>query len=378
MTENRRHIILAAGGTGGHIYPAHALAEECLARGHKVSLITDKRGKAWPGLNPDVEVYLVEAGDARRRGPMGLLKTALGVRRGVKQSCALYKREKPHVVVGFGGYPALPALLAARLEGIKYCLHEQNAVLGRVNRFMAGHAAAIAVSWAQTERLKGSWRKKTALTGNPVRPALEELRGEPYPLVSRDSLLRILVLGGSQGARILSNVVPDAVRMLPPGLQRRLQITQQCRAEDIERVRDLYAAESIAAELATFIEDVADRLRWAHLVISRAGASTTSELAVAGRPAILVPYAAATDDHQRANAEDMRQAGGAIVLSEKEFKPITLAKHLQRLATAPAQLIEMAEASRSVGRPEATLHLANMVEYVLGLRDKSGHGRTAA
>ncbi|MGD8326840.1 MAG: undecaprenyldiphospho-muramoylpentapeptide beta-N-acetylglucosaminyltransferase [Sphingomonadales bacterium] len=378
MADNRRHIILAAGGTGGHIYPAHALAEECLARGHKVSLITDKRGKAWPGLNLEVEVHLVEAGDARRRGPMGLLKTALGVRRGVKQSSALYKREKPHVVVGFGGYPALPALLAARLEGIKYCLHEQNAVLGRVNRFMAGHAAAIAVSWAQTERLKGSWRKKTALTGNPVRPALEDLRGEPYPLVSRDSLLRILVLGGSQGARILSTVVPDAIRMLPPGLQRRLQITQQCRAEDIERVRDLYAAESIAAELATFIEDVADRLRWAHLVISRAGASTTSELAVAGRPAILVPYAAATDDHQRANAEDMRQAGGAIVLSEKEFKPITLAKHLQRLATAPAQLIEMAEASRSVGRPEATIHLANMVEYVLGLRDKSGHGRVAA
>lgn len=378
MAEQRRHIILAAGGTGGHIYPAHALASEFLARGHKVTLITDVRGKSWPGLDEAIETHIVDAGDTRQRGPVGLVKTLGGIRRGVRQSCALYKLEKPHVVVGFGGYPALPALLAARLEGIPYCLHEQNAVLGRVNRFMAGKAAAIAVSWAETERLKSSWRKKTALTGNPVRPALQDLRSEPYPLVSRDSLLRILVLGGSQGARILSNVVPDAIRMLPPGLQRRLQITQQCRKEDIERVREAYAADSIAAELATFIEDVADRLRWSHLVISRAGASTTTELAVAGRPSILVPFAAAKDDHQRANAEDMRQAGGALVLSEKEFKPITLAKHLQRLATAPAQLIEMAEAARSVGRPDATKHLANMVEYVLGLRDKSGHGRDAA
>lgn len=358
-------VLLAAGGTGGHMYPAYALSQELLARGHKVALITDRRGKAWPGLSDQVAVHVIEAGQARRRGPWGLVKTVLGVRKGMAQSAKVIGKFKPDVMVGFGGYPALPALLAARRAHVPYCLHEQNAVLGRVNRFMAKGAAALAVSWRDTKYLASQYRTKTALTGNPVRPNVQALREEPYPLVSRDSLLRILILGGSQGARILSDVVPAAVRMLPPGLQRRLQITQQCRSEDIERVRDIYAKEAIAAELATFIEDLSDRMRWAHLVISRAGASTTSELAIAGRPAILVPFGAAMDDHQSANAAEMREVGGAVVMPEKEFTAVNLAKHLQRLATAPAQLIEMAEAARQVGRPQATTHLANLVEHII-------------
>lgn len=371
MNEQARHIMLAAGGTGGHIYPAYALAAELLARGHEISLITDKRGKAWPGVPQDVAVHVIDAGDSRGGG-FGIIKMLHGVYQGMKQARALYRSRRVHVVVGFGGYPALPAVLAARVSKTPYCLHEQNAVLGRVNRFMAGKATAIAVSWAKTAKLKKPYRKKTVLTGNPVRPNILELRQEPYPLVSRDSLLRVLVLGGSQGARILSKIIPEAVRLLPPGLQRRLQITQQCRPEDIERVREIYAQESIAAELATFIEDIEDRLRWAHLVISRAGASTSSELAAAGRPAIFVPFAAAKDDHQSANAAEMQNAEGAIVLEEKAFTAINLAKHLQRLATAPSQLIDMAEGARGVGRPMATQHLANMVEFTLGLRGRDG------
>ncbi|MFZ5609555.1 MAG: undecaprenyldiphospho-muramoylpentapeptide beta-N-acetylglucosaminyltransferase [Pseudomonadota bacterium] len=372
MTMPGRHIMLAAGGTGGHIYPAFALADALLARGHSVDLVTDARGHAWPGLSEEVRVGVIDAASPTRGGLARAAATALAVRRGKRQARAMIAATRPAVVIGFGGYPALPALLAARAEGVPYCLHEQNAVLGRVNRLMASGAKAIAVAWPNTRRLAARHLGKTALTGNPVRPAIALLRDEPYPLISRDSLLRVLVLGGSQGARVLSEVVPAAMRMLPPGLQRRLQITQQCRPEDIEAVRAVYAGEAIAAELATFIDDIAARLRWAHLVISRAGASTLSELAVAGRPAILVPFAAAMDDHQSANAQELVGAGGAVLMRERAFTAIALAKHVQRLATAPAQLIEMADAARSVGRPWATEHLANLAEYAMGLRGRDG------
>jgi UDP-N-acetylglucosamine--N-acetylmuramyl-(pentapeptide) pyrophosphoryl-undecaprenol N-acetylglucosamine transferase len=358
------NITLAAGGTGGHMVPAHALAAELKARGHGVMLITDERGAKIPGLFEDVPTHILPAG--RYSGVLSLPRTLSAIVAGRRRAKALYREFTPDAVVGFGGYPAFPALLAASSAGIPTILHEQNAVLGRVNRWVAGDARAIATAYSEVERLKRAHRDKVELVGNPVRESVARLGTMPFPEFDDTAPLKLLVTGGSQGATILGKVVPEALAQLPPKLRHRLQVMQQCRADDIEAVRKRYAALNIPAELLTYIEDMPERLGEAHLVIARAGASTIAELTAAGRPAILVPLPSATDDHQTVNAREMAKAGGARMIPQDEFTPAALAAQIAAIAGDSQALSNAAERALSVGRPHATRDLADLVERVAG------------
>ncbi|HYJ83858.1 MAG TPA: undecaprenyldiphospho-muramoylpentapeptide beta-N-acetylglucosaminyltransferase [Allosphingosinicella sp.] len=356
-----RHYVLAAGGTGGHMIPAHALAAELMRRGHRVALVTDDRGARIPGLFEGVPVHILPAGRLGG-GPVGWLKAIGKIFTGRAMASRLYETFEPSAVIGFGGYPALPALMAAQRDRIPTLIHEQNAVLGRVNRIVSGRVDAIATAYPDVQRLAKSRHNKTHLVGNPVRDEVLALRDQPYPELTDEGVFRLLVTGGSQGATILSEVVPEALGLLPEHFRRRLQVTQQCRAEDIESVRARYSALGIAAELATYIADMPDKLAWTHLVIARAGASTIAELTVAGRPAILIPLPTATDDHQTANALEMAKAGGARTIGQRSFTPVELAKQMQKLGLEPAALANAAARAKAVGRPNAASDLADLVE----------------
>ena len=357
------NFVLAAGGTGGHMIPAHALAAELKGRGHGVLLITDERGSRFPGLFEDVPVHILPAGRLGG-GPLGWLKAFGSVVKGRGEAKRLYRDHRPDVVIGFGGYPAFPSLLAASAMKIPTVLHEQNAVLGRVNRLLAGEAEAIAVAYDEVDRLKPKFADKTVLVGNPVRTEIAKLGELPFPPFDEVAPLKILVTGGSQGASILSRVVPAGLGMLGPSLRHRLQVVQQCRPEDIDRVRAQYAELGIPAELMTYIEDMAAKIADAHLIIGRAGASTVAELTAAGRPAILIPFAAATDDHQTANAREMVKAGGARAIQEANFTPEVLARQIEALAMDPVALGNAAARALSVGRPHAARDLADLVERI--------------
>jgi len=357
------NFVLAAGGTGGHMIPAHALAAELKSRGHGVLLITDERGARFPGLFENVPVHILPAGRLGG-GPIGWLKAAGSVVKGRGQAKRLYREHRPDAVVGFGGYPAFPSLLAASAMRIPTVLHEQNAVIGRVNRLLAGDAEAIGVAYDEIDRLKPKYQSKTVLVGNPVREEIARLGEIPFPPFDEVAPLKILVTGGSQGATILSQIVPEGLGLLDPSLRRRLQVVQQCRPDDIERVRKQYADLGIPAELMTYIEDMDAKLADAHLMIGRAGASTIAELTAAGRPAILIPFAAATDDHQTANAREMVKAGGARAIKQENFTPEVLARQIEALAMDPVALNNAAARALSVGRPHAARDLADLVERV--------------
>lgn len=360
-----RHFVLAAGGTGGHMVPAAALAEELIRRGHRVALVSDARGVRFPGLFANgeggVQTHVLPAGRLAG-GPLGWARAAREMWRGRAMARELYKTFRPAAVIGFGGYPAFPALAAAFAEKIPTAIHEQNAVLGRVNRLVARRVDAIATSYAQTERLRPALRDKTRCVGNPVRDSVLALRAKPYPLLEEDGIFRVLVTGGSQGASVLSQVVPDGLALLPPAFRRRLQVTHQARIEDIDAARAKYAELDIAAELATYLPDLPEQLAWAHLVIARAGASTIAELTAAGRPAILVPLPSATDDHQTVNAREMTKAGGARTIAQPAFTPNELAKQMQKLGLDPAALENAAARAKACGRPDAARDLADLVE----------------
>jgi UDP-N-acetylglucosamine--N-acetylmuramyl-(pentapeptide) pyrophosphoryl-undecaprenol N-acetylglucosamine transferase len=359
------NFVLAAGGTGGHMIPAHALAEELRGRGHGVLLITDERGRRFPGIFEQVPVHVLPAGRLGG-GPIGWLKAVGAVARGRAEAKRLYREHRPDAVIGFGGYPAFPALLAASALKIPTILHEQNAVMGRVNRLLAGEAEAIGTAYGRVERLKPRYRDKTVLIGNPVRDEIARLGELPFPPFDGVAPLKILVTGGSQGAIVLGQVVPEGLGMLQPSLRHRLQVVQQCRPDDIERVRCQYAQLGIPAELMTYIEDMPAKLADAHLVIGRAGASTIAELTVAGRPAILVPFAAATDDHQTANAREMVEAGGARAIAQDGFTPRVLARQIEALAMDPVALDNAAARALTVGRPHAARDLADLAERIGG------------
>jgi UDP-N-acetylglucosamine--N-acetylmuramyl-(pentapeptide) pyrophosphoryl-undecaprenol N-acetylglucosamine transferase len=353
--------MLAAGGTGGHLIPAFALASELIARGHRVELITDARGAAIPGKPTELTAHVLPAG--RLGGnPLAWLKGVSAILDGRRMAMRLFESFQPSAVIGFGGYPALPALLGAAAAGVPSLIHEQNAVLGRVNRFLAGRVAAIATAFRQVERLDAKYQAKVHLVGNPVRAEVLALREAPFPPFTEDGLLRVLVTGGSQGASILSEVVPNGLAMLPPALRMRLQVTQQCRPEDLEAVRERYASHDIPAELASYFEDMAARLADAHLFIGRAGASTIAELTAVGRPAILIPLPIATDDHQAANTAELVAAGGARMMRQDRFTPVDLAKQIQAMAQAPETLANAAHAAWNCGYPRATQELADLVE----------------
>ena len=359
------NIILAAGGTGGHMIPAHALAAELTRRKIGVALITDERGARIPGLFDGVPVHILPAGRLGG-GPIGWLKAVGAVIKGRGQARRLYREFKPDAVVGFGGYPAFPSLLAASAAKIPTILHEQNAVLGRVNRLLAGEAEAIATAYPEVDRLKPAYLAKVELVGNPVREAVARLGEAPLPPFDEVAPLKILVTGGSQGASILGTVVPAGLGQLEPSIRHRLQVVQQCRPDDIVAVRASYAALKIPAELMTYITDMPAKLAEAHLIIARAGASTIAELTAAGRPAILIPLPSATDDHQTANAREMAKAGGARMIVQSEFTPETLARQIEALAHDPEALANAAARSLSVGRPNAASDLADLVERIAG------------
>ena len=359
------NFVLAAGGTGGHMVPAHALAAELKSRGHGVLLITDDRGARFPGLFKDVPVHILPAGRLGG-GPIGWIKAASSVVKGRGEAKRLYREHTPDAVVGFGGYPAFPSLLAASAMKIPTVLHEQNAVLGRVNRLLSGDAEAIGTAYDEVERLKPKYKSKAVLVGNPVREDVARLGELPFPPFDEIAPLKILVTGGSQGATVLGEVVPEGLGLLHPSLRRRLQIVQQCRPDDIDRVRSRYADLGIPAELMTYIEDMPDKLADAHLVIGRAGASTIAELTAAGRPAILIPFPAATDDHQTANAREMTRAGGARTIQQTNFTPSVLARQIEAMAADPIALNNAAARALSVGRPHAARDLADVVERVGG------------
>jgi UDP-N-acetylglucosamine--N-acetylmuramyl-(pentapeptide) pyrophosphoryl-undecaprenol N-acetylglucosamine transferase len=358
-----RRFVLAAGGTGGHMIPAHALAEELIDRGHSVSLITDARGATIPGLFAGAESHIMPAGRVSG-GPVGWLRAARNIWAGRAMAKREYRGERPAAVIGFGGYPALPALLAAQSMGIPTLIHEQNAVLGRVNRLVAGRVDAIATAYPDVERLKPQYQRKAELVGNPVRDEVLALRDQPFQPLGDDGFFRVLVTGGSQGATILSAVVPDGLALLPEEFRSRLQVTQQCRAEDIEKVRARYAEFGISAELATYLPNLPELLASSHLFIGRAGASTIAELTAAGRPAILIPLPSATDDHQTANAREMVKAGGACMIAQPEFIPERLAQEMEHFGLDAERLSEAAALARAVGHPDAARDLADLVERI--------------
>ena len=367
MSGVTRHYVLAAGGTGGHLIPAFALAAELERRGHHVALITDKRGAAIPGRPATLTSHVLPAGRFGGFNPLDWLRGLQAIGQGRRMALRLFESFEPSAVIGFGGYPALPALLAATSAKIPAIIHEQNAVLGRVNRLLAKRVDAIATSYREVARLADKHKGKVYLVGNPVRAEVLKLRDQPFPPFTEEGLLRILVTGGSQGARVLSEVVPDGLAMLQTALRLRLQVTQQCRPEDIDAVRARYAGHDIPAELGTYFENMAERLADAHLFIGRAGASTIAELTAVGRPAILVPLPIATDDHQSANVREVVAAGGARAIRQGKFTRAELAKQIQAMAQHPATLANAAHASWNCGYPNATSDLADLVESFGGV-----------
>lgn len=355
-----RTIALAAGGTGGHLFPAEALASVLVSRGHSVHLLTDGRaekyGEAFPPETVHRIISATFAGGAPQRA-----KAAAKLALGLGQAFVLVRRLKPAVCIGFGGYPTVPPVLAASLAGVPTVIHEQNAVLGRANRFLASRVTAIAAGTARVA-LSERDRPKMVETGNPIRPAVREAADAPYPPVGPDAQLKLLVFGGSQGARFLSEVVPGAVGQLDRTFQRRLAVTQQCRPEDIETVRATYERLGVTADLSPFFRDLPARIAASHLVISRAGASTVAELSAIGRPAIMVPLPHALDLDQHANAAILADAGGGWTIRQEQLTPERLAIELRHLLEKPERLAKAAAAARRVGRLDAAERLADLVE----------------
>lgn len=352
-------LIIAAGGTGGHMFPAQALAEAMLAKGWRVKLSTDARGARYTGGFPDaVEVNVVGSATFARGGPLAKLAVPFRILGGIGMAKWRMFRDKPAVVVGFGGYPAIPAMAAAWITRRPRMIHEQNGVLGRVNQLFAKRVHKIACGTWPTELPDGVTGTDT---GNPVRQVVLDRAAAPY-IAPGDYPMEILVMGGSQGARILSDVVPPAIAGLPMAMRQRIRVSHQARDEDHSRVSEYYASEAINADVQPFFDDVPDRMANAQLVITRSGASTVADLGVIGRPAIFVPLAAAIRDEQTANARQMVDAGAAVMMTERDFQVDALTAQIETLLADPKAASEMAQAALSCGKPDATTRLVALVE----------------
>lgn len=363
MTARNRSVLLAAGGTGGHLFPAFALAEELGRRGIAVDLVTDMRGDRYGTGFPARQIYQVpSATPGAKRSPVALARTGVTLARGVMAARKLLRDLKPGAVVGFGGYPTIPPLIAARMLGIPSALHEQNAVLGRANRLLAKRADAVALSFAKTKHADGSIAAKSRVTGNPVRDVVIAASGVPYPEPTPRGTIRLLVFGGSQGARFFSEAVPPALAALPREVRRRLHVTQQAREEDVERVKVAFDEQVIEAEVATFFKDLPTRMAQSHLVIARAGASSVAELAAIGRPSILVPLPHSLDSDQLENATNLAESGASWCIEQKVLSPERLAHEILRLVDGPGVLAQAAVAAKGQGRPDAVRLLADLVE----------------
>ena len=360
-------ILLAAGGTGGHLFPAEALGVELIRRGLRVRLATDSRALRYSGLFSRDTIDVVPSATVRGRTPWSLATTGAMIAAGTAVSLNLMRRLKPSAVVGFGGYPTVPPLLAAQLAGVPGIIHEANAVLGRANRFLSGRVSAIATSLPGVLDRDPALAAKTTTVGTPMRPAILAAAAIKFVSPEPAGPLRLLVIGGSQGARVMADIVPSAVERLEPSLWNRLMLTQQVREEDMARVRAVYDRLKINAELAPFFGDLPARLASHHLVVSRSGAGTVAELAAIGRPSILVPLPGSIDQDQFANAGVLAQAGGALRIPQTEFTPDRLAAEISALAAEPGQLAAMAASARSVGRLDAAPRLADLVMKVAGI-----------
>jgi UDP-N-acetylglucosamine--N-acetylmuramyl-(pentapeptide) pyrophosphoryl-undecaprenol N-acetylglucosamine transferase len=355
-------VLLAAGGTGGHLFPAEALAHELTADGWSVHLVTDSRAERFAGKFPAEAIHVVPSATLGSKNPIAVLKSLFTLWKGMRAARKLMARLRPRVVVGFGGYPTVPPLLAATGMGIPSMIHEQNAVMGRANRALAGRVKAIAGGFLP--ETGGAHAVKTMTTGNPVRPAVLEAAAVPYAPSTGE--FRLVVFGGSQGAQFFSAAIPAAVALLAPTEKARLKITQQARPEDLEAVVKAYADLGVTAEVSPFFTDMAARIADAHLVVCRSGASTVSELAVIGRPSILVPYPHALDHDQAANAAALSAGGGARVIAQRELSAERLAGIVTDAMRDPAGMAAMAANARKAGKPEATRLLASMVEVIAG------------
>ncbi|MDK9696343.1 MAG: undecaprenyldiphospho-muramoylpentapeptide beta-N-acetylglucosaminyltransferase [Siculibacillus sp.] len=360
-------ILIAAGGTGGHLFPAEALAAELGRRGHAVELATDERADKYGRAFPARAVNIVRSATFKGRDPLSLARTLLALARGTWQAFRLIGRMRPDVVVGFGGYPTFPPMIAAQLRGVPTVLHEQNAVMGRANRALARRVTRIALSFPGT-RMMGADGSKAVHTGNPVRDMVISAARVPYAVPSLDGEFRLLVFGGSQGARFFSESVPPAIERLDPASRARLRIVQQARAEDADAVTAAYARMGVAAEVAAFFVDLPARIAASHLVVCRSGASSVGELAVIGRPSILVPLPGALDQDQAANAAVLEAAGGGWPIRQEELTPERLALELGKAMADPEQLAQAAEAAKTAGKADAVARLADLVEEVAGRR----------
>ncbi len=366
MSEEKS-VLLAAGGTAGHLFPAFALAEELASRGLIVDLATDMRGDRYGGGFPARRVYQIPSATVRGKSPIALAKTATALARGLAVAYRILGNLKPRAVIGFGGYPTFPPLLAARMRGIPTAVHEQNAVLGRANKMLSSRVDYIATTFAHTKLLDESAERKVRVTGNPVRGAVLQAAQLPFPNLSSDAPFHMVVFGGSQGARFLSDAVPQALASLDQDLLRRLIVVQQARDEDVARVRTAYEAAGINAEVATFFPNLPELIAKAHLVMARAGASTVAELAVIGRPAILVPLPGSLDNDQLENARQLAESGAAWCIEQKDLSADRIAKEVARLANQPNLLQHAQQAARTMGNPEAVGALADLVqEMVVG------------
>ena len=352
-------FVLAAGGTGGHLFPAEALASELVERRRQVHLLTNSRADAFALGVPGVTVHRVRAGRLGG-GPVQAARGLAELAAGTVQARRLLRRLAPQAVIGFGGYPSVPTMLAATSLGLPTLIHEQNAVLGRANRLLAPRVGRIATGFPETAAMRAADSARAVHTGNPVRPSILAI-GEPaYRPSSPGGTFELLILGGSQGAHVLSEIMPAALARLPTDLRAALKVSQQARPEDLAAVVKAYAETGIAAEIDSFFADVPQRMARAQLAICRAGASTVAELSAIGRPALLIPYPHATDDHQKANARAFAAAGGGWVVAQTDLRPDTLAALLQHLLGDDAALILAAQSARSFGRRDATRHLARM------------------
>jgi UDP-N-acetylglucosamine--N-acetylmuramyl-(pentapeptide) pyrophosphoryl-undecaprenol N-acetylglucosamine transferase len=362
VTSTSKVAVVAAGGTGGHMFPAEALSRALAARGWRIVLATDSRGDQYAQQFPAEERLSLEAATFRAGDPIGMIRSSLRISKGVRQARAAFARLRPAVVVGFGGYPSLPSMLAARSRRIPTVIHEQNAVLGRVNRRLAPGATAVACAFPTLLKASARVRKRLQVVGNPVRPEIAALYGRPY--VPPGPTIRLLVTGGSQGARLLSELVPDAMNLISEDLRVRLRVEQQTRVESIDFARRAFAEAGVECEIAPFFRNMSGRLGAAHLVVGRAGASTISELAVSGRPSILIPLRIAMDDHQTANARLLTDAGAAVVLQEDGLTAEAFARALEAMVANPDALAARAAAAHGVGMPDAAERLADLVEGV--------------
>ncbi|MBU6448198.1 MAG: undecaprenyldiphospho-muramoylpentapeptide beta-N-acetylglucosaminyltransferase [Rhodospirillales bacterium] len=360
--EASRPIVIAAGGTGGHFFPAEALAAELIERGERIVLLTDARSGALASMVfAKTEKHVVAGAGLAGRSAKRAIQGMLALARGTIEARAILRGLKPGAIVAFGGYPSVPPILAAiSVFGAKplIILHEQNAVLGRANRFLSRFADILAVNFPLTQRLPA--RMQTIVVGNPVRPTISDLYGQGY--IAPDKVVELLVVGGSLGAKAFSSLVPEALTKLPENFRVRLRVMQQCRAEDIEAVHQIYNNAGIQVELSPFFKDVAALLKRAHLIIARAGASTVTEIAVAGRPAIFIPLPNSIDGHQRINADVLAEHGGAARLDQAGLTSEILAKEIETFLMNPGYLVEMASASARMGEPNAAARLADLIQ----------------